>query len=435
VSRPGNPADRAELERLRAENQRLQALSSEAFDYIRAKVNELLEVVGTRSLRPEELDEQSLLAFDPIGIVATTFRHVLENVRATNRQLQEAHEEIRAIFDTVGSALLVVDPQRRIISFNRQASRLLIRHDGDVVGQYCSQLLCDADPAAEQCVFLQVMNSGKEAALHGKPLRDRYFDVIAGPIFDDSGRISHVVMAYHDVTEARRVEQMKSEFVSTAAHELRTPLATIMGYAELLLSSPEQCKENLQESLKLILGRAEHLAHIVSDLLDISRIEAGEGLKLAFRPCHLDLLCREVAWGHEDASEHHAIELDLPPDGAVIEGDRYALTQVIENLVSNAIKYSPDGGTIRISLRSNDSDCELVVADQGIGMSPAQLEHIFDKFYRANARDTDIPGTGLGMTIVKYLTDAHHGQVFVDSTPGVGTTVKILLPRKQAATE
>lgn len=435
MSRRGNSADLGELERLKAENRRLQALNGEAFDYIRAKVNELLEVVGTRTLRPEELDEHSLLAFDPIGIVATTFRHVLENVRNTNRQLQEAHEEIRAIFDTVGSALLVVDPERRIVSFNRQASRILIRQDGDVIGQYCSQLLCDADPEAEQCVFLQVMNSGKEAALHGKQLRDRFFDVIAGPIFDDNGRISHVVMAYHDVTEARRVEQMKSEFVSTAAHELRTPLATIMGYAELLLSSPEQCRDHLQDSLKLILGRAEHLAHIVSDLLDISRIEAGEGLKLAFRPCHLDLLCREVVWGHEDDSKQHIFELDLPPDGAVVEGDRYALTQVIENLLSNAIKYSPEGGTIRIGIRYAGDDCEVVVADRGIGMSPAQVEHIFDKFYRANARDTDIPGTGLGMTIVKYLTDAHGGQILIDSTPGVGTTVTIRLPRTQAAAD
>lgn len=420
-----------ELERLRAENLRLQELNRQAFDYIRAKVNELLEVVGTRTLRPEELDNQSLVALDPIGIVATTFRHVLENVRETNRQLQVAHSEIQTIFDTVGSAVLVVDPQRRIVSFNRQASRMLLGHEDDVIGQHCYQVLCEADPAPEQCVFLQVMNSGREAVIRGRPLRDRYFDVIAAPSYDDSGQIVHVVMAYHDVTDARQVEKMKSEFVSTAAHELRSPLATIMGYADLLLNSPDLDKAQTRDFLGLILNRSEHLAHIVSDLLDISRIEAGEGLKLTFESCRLDLLCREAAWAHEDVSDHHPIEFDLPEDGAEVEGDHYALAQILENLLSNAIKYSPQGGTIRIGVRNEPTCCELTVADRGIGMTAEQIGHIFEKFYRVNSSNTGVPGTGLGMTIVKYLVDAHHGQIAIDSTPGSGTTVRIRLPLKQ----
>lgn len=425
----------SELERLRAENLRLQELNQQAFGYIRAKVNELLEVVGTRTLRPEELDNQSLVALDPIGIVATTFRHVLENVRETNRQLQMAHSEIQTIFDTVGSAVLVVDAQRRIVSVNQQAAKLLIGHDGDVTGKFCYQVLCDADPALEECVFLQVMNSGREAVIRGKPLGARFFDVIAAPNRDENGQIQQVVMAYHDVTEARRVERMKSEFVSTAAHELRSPLATIMGYADLLLNGPEQSREQMRDSLALILSRSEHLAHIVSDLLDISRIEAGEGLKLAFEPCQLDLLCREAAWGHEDSSDRHPIEFDLPEGGVVVEGDHYALTQILENLLSNAIKYSPQGGTIRIGARQGQDCCELTVADQGIGMTPEQVGHVFEKFYRANSSNTGVTGTGLGMTIVKYLVDAHHGQIDIDSTPGRGTTVHIRFPLKQPLPE
>ncbi|NJC87564.1 MAG: PAS domain-containing protein [Desulfuromonas sp.] len=424
-------SDMTELERLRAENQRLRALNEQAFGYIRAKVNDLLDVVGTRTLRPEELDDQSMVALDPIGIVATTFRHVLENVRETNRQLQVAHSEIQTIFDTVGSAVLVVDPQRRIVSFNRQASRLLVGHSEDVTGQCCNQVLCEADPTPEQCVFLQVMDTGREAIIRGRQLRDRFFDVIAAPHFDENGRILHVVMAYHDVTEARRVEKMKSEFVSTAAHELRSPLATIMGYADLLLNGPEQSREQTRDCLTLILNRSEHLAHIVSDLLDISRLEAGEGLKLTFEPCRLDLLCREAAWGHQEASDNHPIEFDLPDDGAVVEGDHYALAQILENLLSNAIKYSPRGGTIRIGIRKEQSCCELTVADHGLGMTAEQIAHVFEKFYRANTTNTGVPGTGLGMTIVKYLVDAHHGRIAIDSTPGAGTTVRILLPVEQ----
>ncbi len=431
MTRRAVPADSAELEQLRAENQRLQELNHKAFDYIRAKVNDLLDVVGTRTLRPEELDEQSLLTFDPIGIVADTFRHVLENLRDTNRQLQVAHNEIRAIFDTVGSALLVVDPQRRVVSFNQQASRLLLDQNGDVTGQCCNLILCGEEPAPEQCVFLQAMQSRREASIQGRRLRDRFFDVIAGPIFDNDGQITHVVMAYHDVTEARRLEQMKSEFVSTAAHELRTPLATIIGYADLILSNPEQTRDKLHEYLTLIMGRAEHLAHIVNDLLDVSRIESGAGLKLIFEPCRLDLLCREAALLQEEICGQHLIELDCPEEGSVIEGDRFALMQVIENLLSNAIKYSPQGGTIRVCLVPGQDCCELTVADRGIGMTAKQVEHIFDKFYRANISNAAIPGTGLGMTIVKYLVEAHRGQIAIDSAPGIGTTMRIRFPRKQ----
>lgn len=423
------PDAAAELEKLRAENHRLREINQKAFGYIREKTNELLDVIGTRTLHPEELDDQSLLTFDPIGIVATTFRHILENVRSTNRLLETAHSEIKTIFDTVGSALLVVDRQRRIVSLNRQAANILIGHGDEVIGKPCSQLLCREDPVPEQCVFAQVMNSGREAVIRGRQLQERFFDVLAGPIFDEQREISHVVMAYHEVTEAVRIEKMKSSFVSTAAHELRTPLATIMGYADLMINSPELVQNKSRKYLELIFGRAEHLSHIVSDLLDISRIEAGDGLKLRIEPCRLDELCREVALANENLSERHPIEFDLPAERVIIEGDRFALIQILENLISNAIKYSPQGGSILISLHNTPDGCELAITDHGIGMSAEQVDQIFEKFYRANSSNAAIPGTGLGMTIVKYLVDALHAKITIESTVGVGTTVKIHFPR------
>jgi len=231
------------------------------------------------------------------------------------------------------------------------------------------------------------------------------------------------------------VERMKSDFISTAAHELRTPLATILGYADLLITCPQQTRDKRKEYLELIQSRAEHLAHIVNDLLDISRIEAGEGLKLCFRPCHLDLICKEVLHNLEINAERHPLECAFPPQGVTLQGDRFALSQVVENLLSNALKYSPAGGPIRLAARIDGESCELVVADQGIGMTRDQLDHVFDKFYRANNADNAIPGTGLGMTIVKHLVDAHHGTVAFDSQPGVGTTVRIRLPLVQPITD
>ena len=554
--------DTAELARLREENARLRALNAEAFHYIRAKTDDLLGVLGTKTLNPEELDDEGLISFDPIGIVAGTFRHVLDTLRTTNTRLRTAHGEIQAIFDTVGAALLVLDPQRRIQAWNQQAARLLAGDACDLHGHDCREALCHGGPAEDQCSFRKVMSTGREAAISGVRLGERTFDVIGRPLFNDAGEISQVVLAYqdisthrqnelalrralaeareaqtkiqgilraaadgliltdgrgrivlinhraellcgigpvgpgelpslrilrhaglidllsqaphhkgeilvadfdfpgpggdehiyqarvtiirgtrggfrgcitslHDVTEQRQVERMKSEFVSTAAHELRTPLATILGYADLLLNCPELAQGRLDEFLSLIQNRAEHLAHIVNDLLDISRIEAGEGLKLVFQPCHLDLICREVLLGLETGPIRHPVELDFPPGGVTLQGDRFALSQVAENLLSNAIKYSPAGGPIRIAARIEDGHCELSVADRGIGMTAEQLAHLFEKFYRANTADTAVPGTGLGMTIVKHLVEAHHGQVTVESQPGAGTTVRIRLPLVQ----
>jgi two-component system phosphate regulon sensor histidine kinase PhoR len=553
-----------ELALLREENARLKAAAGNAFQYIRDKVNELLGVLGTKSLRPEELDDQSLVAFDPIGIVATTFQHVLDTQRDTNRQLAEAHNEIQAIFDTVGAALLVLDSRRRLLAWNQKAARLLIGGARDVRGSDCKLAVCNGMLANHQCTFQRVLENGQEAVNTGVKMGGRIFDVIGRPLFGENGEISQVVLAYHDVsthrhteaalrralseareaqakvqgilrsaadgllltdgrgrivlmnhriealfgvyqppvgepqpfrilghaglidllqqaprhrgdalfadldvttrdggprtfqarvsiirsprggfrgcitslqdvTEQRRVERMKSEFVSTAAHELRTPLATILGYADLMLTCPAETEAKRDEYLALIQNRAEHLAHIVNNLLDISRIEAGEGLSLIFEPCRLDQLCHEALQGLEHDSGRHPVACDFPPHGPVIEGDRYALIQIVENLLSNAVKYSPDGGTIRLSATVSEEECELVVEDQGIGMSGDQLDHVFDKFYRANTADTAISGTGLGMTIVKVLVEAHHGQICVDSAIGAGTTVRVRLPLVQPA--
>jgi two-component system phosphate regulon sensor histidine kinase PhoR len=562
VATPSAAAD--ELARLREENARLRASAAEAFLYIRAKTDELLEVIGTKSLQPDELDNASLVVFDPIGIVAGSFRHVLDTLRATNRQLQAAHGEIQAIFDTVGAALLVLDPERHIQAWNQQAARLMAGHAGNLHGLDCREVVCQGEPVDEQCAFRKVMSSGGEAFCPGVHLGERTFDVIGQPLFNERKEISRIVLAYqdisthrqaenalrralaeareaqakiqgilraaadgllltdarsrivlinsraehlfgigpvqagelpsyriighaglidllrrapyhkgeilatdfdfidqagrkhiyqaritvirgarggfhgcitslHDVTEQRQVEQMKSDFISTAAHELRTPLATIIGYADLLLNCPELVEGKLEEYLGLIQSRAEHLAHIVSDLLDVSRIESGEALKLVMRPCHLDLICREVVSALDSSVGRHPVEIDFPPGGVTLQADRFSLFQVVENLLSNAVKYSPAGGPIRIAAQIVDERCELTITDHGIGMTPEQLAHLFEKFYRANASEAAVPGTGLGMTIVKHLIEAHCGQIAVESQPGVGTTVRIRLPLVQRA--
>jgi signal transduction histidine kinase len=222
---------------------------------------------------------------------------------------------------------------------------------------------------------------------------------------------------------------MKNEFVSTAAHELRTPLATIIGYTDLLMMENDFSPEQKTEFIQHIQKKAERLGDIVSDLLDISRIEAGEDVQLDPKPHRLDQLCEEVVKSFRLQTDDHNFVLDFPKASAVtVSFDRFAMIQILENLLSNSVKYSPDGGEIRISCRLENDTCLLSVSDQGLGMTAEQVVRVYDKFYRVDATNTAISGTGLGMTIVKHLVEAQSGQVSIKSSLGKGTNVTIEIP-------
>ncbi len=552
--------ERSELELLTEENARLKNINREAFDYIRSKVNCLLEVVGTKSLRPEELDDHSLIEFDPIGIVAQTFQHILENLQETNQKLHFAHDEIQTVFETVGAALLVLNPQGKVVSYNQKIRDLMLGGDVDILGKRCKDKICHKDIDNERCIFECVMLTRREQHLYEWELDGRSFDVIGRPMFDETGNITHVVIAYHDVsarrdaqssllqalnetqeanakihgilrsaadgiivtdssdnivlinrraeeligyclsrqdstiqidhiphkelaqflrqtprreqetftedltfqpaghspcicqvrvtviksaenkfngcvmllhdvTEQRAIDRMKNEFVSTAAHELRTPLATIIGYTDLMMMENDFSAEQKTEFIQQIQKKAERLGDIVSNLLDISRIESGEGVSLELKPHRFDQLCEEVIKNFQLQTSDHNFVLESPrPSGVTVAFDRFAMMQIVENLLSNAVKYSPNGGEIRISCQLENGICLLAISDQGIGMTSEQVLRIYDKFYRADATNTAISGTGLGMTIVKHLVEAQSGQVSITSSLGKGTTVTITLP-------
>ena len=548
-----------EIELLRRENAVLSESRQKAYDYIRDKVNQLLMVIGTKSLKPEELDDDSLVEFDPIGIVSGAFRNILENLKETNLNLHFAHNEIQAIFDAVGSALLVLDPAKNIVAYNQKTRDLLVAHEENVHGCYCGEKICHGRSQDTKCVFDMVMRTQQEQQLQNWELNGKIFKVVGRPIYGENSRITHVVISYtdvtarkkaeeslelalaetqeanskiqgllrsvsdgllitdsldrivllntqaesllgiclldenarpgldalpsaslstllreakrgarfikedivlydetgqdfiyearvtvirssrgeyrgsitflHDVTKQRELERSKSEFVSTAAHELRTPLATIIGYADLLLQQEESSGECLHEYLNLIQKKAERLAEIVTDLLDISRIESGEALKLTSKPHSLKELCEDVVTGYQSLEDKHKIKLEFPARQELwVLADRYAFTQILENLISNAVKYSPGGGEIHLSASKKNGQCKIVIADQGIGMKPDQIEKVFDKFYRADASNTAVSGTGLGMTIVKYLVEAQQGTVQVESEYRKGTSVSLMFP-------
>ncbi len=232
----------------------------------------------------------------------------------------------------------------------------------------------------------------------------------------------------------KRLDQLKSEFISTAAHELRTPVASIMGFTELLSDhemfgsfTEDQKTDFLQE----IYENCEGLTKIVDDILDISRIEAGRSIPLDKKPTSIKVLLQKIL-KRFDLKASHLLVLDIKPGvPESLNFDAHRIGQVMVNLLSNALKYSPEESTVTIIVEQENSHCKITVNDQGIGMTVEQKIHIFDKFYRADASNTAVRGLGLGMSIVKQIVEDHGGTIWVDSSLGEGTQVYFTLPARQ----
>ncbi len=238
------------------------------------------------------------------------------------------------------------------------------------------------------------------------------------------------ILYFRDVTHETEVDRMKSEFLSTAAHELRTPMASIYGYAELLLAQ-EFDDESRKELLQTIFSQSEVMASIINELLDLARIEARRGKDFAIERLALGDVITATIMGYKPPSGRTAPFFNAPVTPIHVDADRSKLQQAILNIVSNAYKYSPNGGMVEISLHVSDENGRrrvgIAVRDNGIGMTADQLERVCERFYRADTSGKYL-GTGLGMSIVKEIVELHGGEVDVTSTPGEGTVATLWLP-------
>lgn len=254
----------------------------------------------------------------------------------------------------------------------------------------------------------------------------------AAPVLAEDGTRLGAVMAVRDITEQRRLEQQKNDFLAAAAHDLKTPLTTIKGLSQMVYRQVGRLDTPLTgrilENLERIDGATSRMNRLVDELLDSTRMHMGHTIELKRRPTDLVALARQgVAEARRSSFAHHlALQ---SPDGAVTgEWDAARLERVIANLLSNAIKYSPGGGAITVTVRHAGGNALLSVRDEGVGIAPADLPHIFDQFYRARNVEGMLPGTGIGLAGARRIVEQHGGTIEVESTPGVGSTFTVRLP-------
>jgi PAS domain S-box-containing protein len=360
-------------------------------------------------------------------------------------ELNERSEQLNTIFALSPDGFVSFDRAQHVTFANLAFLRMTGLAASDIHGlhetDFSEQLarLCltsarFAGVAALRAARQKASDSGDEAQSR------RHLVELSGP----GGRVLEVsirmaegstisqVLYFRDVTYEMEVDRMKSEFLSTAAHELRTPMASIFGYSEVLLMQ-EFDKEIQNELLTTIYRQSGLMASIINELLDLARIEARRGKDFVLERLDAQAVVAEAVAGYKPPAGRDGPVVDASAVPLGIQADRNKMQQALLNVLSNAYKYSPQGGEVRIVCRpgaADDSGVNRVcmeISDTGIGMTPEQLGRVFERFYRADTSGK-IPGTGLGMSIVKEIVELHGGEVTLASTPGAGTTVKLWLP-------
>lgn len=358
-------------------------------------------------------------------------REAEKNLQASLADTEQARDSIDGILRSVADGLIVTDIYNRVVLMNRAAEDLLGVRFSDVIDRPIDFAIKEKTlrDKVKKTLDKKTIGSHFDFELPGDdPKHPKIMRARTSTIHDREGEESGIVTIIHDVTYEREVDRMKTEFISTAAHELRTPLTSIQGFSEILLMREDLKPEEKKKFLTYINKQSVGLAAIINDLLDISRIESGRGFALNKQPCNASETIQEILPYFQDQYKNHQFEVALSEKPVQLHVDKEKMGQVLKNLLSNAVKYSPEGGVIRVVGETVEDHYRISVEDHGMGMTPDQVDKMFDKFYRVDASNTAIEGTGLGMTVVKHIVEAHGGKVWVESELGKGTTVTFTIP-------
>jgi len=338
-------------------------------------------------------------------------------------------------------AMARATPELKRIEADRRRLELTIESLGDavIVTEPASSTIAAANPRA--AALVPELAPGRRVDEKGGPLPPLQAALERETVVDHAGRTlavtaaplgserDGIVWTVRDITERARLERAKSEFVATVSHELRSPLTSIKGFVELLERSPENMSPRQREFIDIILRSTDRLVALVSDLLDVARIEADQ-VQIDARPVDIGDAVHDVTElvGQRIADKQQRLGVYVAPTLPLALADPGRIRQVLENLVTNAHQYTDPGGRIHIGVEADRAWVRIVVADSGVGMSGDEQSRMFDRFYRAHGSNTAAPGTGLGLSIVKSLVELHGGQIEVESELGRGTTFHVLIP-------
>ncbi len=371
----------------------------------------------------------SLRSNDEIGDLASAFNYMSEQVKARIEEVNESKSKLEAVFLSMFEGVMVVDVSGSLLLMN-EALKNLLRIEEDPLGKRPIEVIRNLQ--IQEIVDNTLRsNSGLISQEISTLLpEEKVLLVHATPIKKD-GNIEGAVLVFHDVTNLRKLEKIRQDFVANVSHELRTPISSIKGYAETLLDGALMDKENAKDFLKIILSDSNRLATLIDDLLNLSKIESGK-LFMETKSYKLLPLAEKVVSSLKGQIEKKSItvKIDIPKDIPDILVDETRIKQVFLNLIDNAIKYNQQGGKITITAKEKDGFVQVDIVDTGIGIPNKDLPRLFERFYRVDkARSRELEGTGLGLSIVKHIIQVHDGEVSVQSIEGQGSTFSFTIPK------
>ncbi len=371
-----------------------------------------------------------LLARDELGELARAFEAMADQLRDRMETITSDRNKLAAILASMVEGVVAIDADERVVHMNEVAARLLGASAPDALGKPASEATCVREVSETLTNALREPGPKVvEVRLPARP-RDQVLELYASPLRDAGGAPAGAVVVLHDVTELRRLETLRREFVANVSHELKTPLTAICGLVETLLDDGEMDAATQRRFLEKVERQAERLATLVRDLLTLSRVEQDE-TSIEWAPLDLRDPVLESLRGLALTAEEKGITLeqDVPEAAVVVAGDRETLRQAVDNLLDNAVKYTPVGGRVWLRLRVDGQQAVVEVADTGIGIEPRDQARVFERFYRVDkARSRELGGTGLGLSIVKHVALAHQGEVSVRSALNEGSTFTVRLP-------
>jgi PAS domain S-box-containing protein len=380
----------------------------------------------------EALASQAAIAIENTNL----YEHLEERAEQLNKELKKVNitlaiekQRIESIVQSMEDAVIAVDRENKIVMANRLAEKVFSIKSEQVINKAIRESISNREVIDNFSKVSSSKSSLREEVVFKMGNREHVFAAVFAPIIDELGETAGTVAVFRDITESKEIDRMKTDFLNMVSHELRTPLTPIQAYSELIMMRNLDTQKT-KSYAGIINKETLRLGALIGDLLDLSRIDAGKGLSLSPEEVDFKELLNTVYNTFKSASARHRISLKAPEKADKITIDRNKIIQVMSNLLSNAVKYSPDGGDIHITMEDRNNRMYISVSDQGLGIPRDALPIIFEKFYRVDSPAVKkIGGTGIGLSIVKYIVELHNGGITVESEEGKGSTFTFFIPK------
>lgn len=365
----------------------------------------------------EPLDNET---YDELAPFLTRIAKQKRQLSKNLKKLRGKQEELTIITNNMNEGLVLLNGQQNVLFINESAAKIFGFSAKDVIGRN----ILTVDRAQEvQDLLQKVSQAGKGEGLYEK---DGHFYQLSGSSVNGSGS----VILIYDVTEKMTAEKLRREFSANVSHELKTPLQSILGYAEIMKNGLVK-DEDKQRFLERIHAEAGNMIELIQNIMELSRLDENKTLD-EFEDVDLFKLAQSVTLRLKHKAQTKGVTLNVSGSSACVCGVQSILSEVLYNLVDNSIKYNKDNGKVDVKVQDGSEEVTVSVSDTGIGIGAADRERVFERFYRADkSHSKEIGGTGLGLSIVKHGVLFHKGRVELESEPGVGTTITFVLPKKR----